>query len=329
MNPPPTILLQAKNLTKRFAPRGGAFSKKGEKIVAVNQVNFHIAGGESIGIVGESGCGKTTLGRILTGLVNPSEGRIEFEGENIFSLPRKRHLEIRKKMQIVFQDPMGSLNPRMRVGKAVVEPLIIHRLIEQGKTWKEAAAKAFAKVGLDESLVTRYPHELSGGQRQRVCIARALATKPSLLVADEPVASLDVSVQTQILSLFEKLFRESGRSLIMISHDVRVVQALCEKMIVMYLGRIVESGQTKKIIHSPQHPYTRLLIDSIPSLHPDSRHLLTREIPPAVRSNVGCPFVPRCDRAQAKCSSSFPPAIQGEKERKVHCFFPLGADQAV
>lgn len=322
---PPLALLKAKNLTKRFAPRGGAFSKKGDSIIAVNQVDFKIASGESIGIVGESGCGKTTLGRILVGLSEPSEGHVLFEEQNIFSLPHAQRSELRKKMQVVFQDPMGSLNPRMRVGKAVVEPLIVHHMIDSKKGWKKAATEAFSKVGLDESLVTRYPHELSGGQRQRVCIARALSTKPSLLVADEPVASLDISVQTQILSLFAKLFHKSDRSLIMISHDVRVVQALCEKMAVMYLGRIVESGPTKKVLRSPLHPYTRLLIDSVPSLHPKSRHLVGKEIPPSKKSYEGCPFYPRCDKAQEKCAATFPPEIQNPDGRKVHCFFPIEA----
>ena len=324
LSPPPDApLLEARSLTKRFASRGGFFSGKAAGVVAVDEVSLALHIGASVGIVGESGCGKTTLGRLLMGLTEPTKGQVVFEGKDLQALPVSELRSRRRRMQMVFQDPLASLNPRMRVGKAVVEPKIVHGLLASGTSWAQSAKESFSQVGLDGSLIDRFPHELSGGQRQRVCIARALSVDPSVLVADEPVASLDISIQTQILSLFADLFANDRRALVMISHDVRVVKALCRQIVVMYLGRIVERGPASTLFDSPCHPYTRLLVQSICALHPDQKHILGKKIPPPARPTRGCSFAPRCDRAQERCKKEVPPETQSSNDRSACCFFPL------
>lgn len=317
----PDPIITADNLRKVFKPRGGAFGGKGRPVVAVDDVSFSLDKGRTLGIVGESGCGKTTLGRMLTALERPTSGRVVFEGEDLFSLPSKNLSSRRAKLQIVFQDPMGSLNPRMRVGKAAIEPMVIHGMAKGD--WKDQADELFARVGLDESLVTRYPHELSGGQRQRVCIARAVATNPSLIIADEPVASLDISVQTQILTLFNDLYKASGMALIMISHDIRVIRAVCRDVMVLYLGRIVERGPSAEVLTRPMHPYTKLLIDSVPSLDPEQKSEAPESVERDDIPEQGCPFYPRCDHAQGKCKHESPKEMEFSDNRYGRCLYPI------
>ena len=316
-------VLQALSLSRHFAPRGGFFGRQGGRVVAVDDVTLFIQTGASLGIVGESGCGKTTLGRLLVGLIEPSAGQVLFEGESLGAMTPDALRRCRRRLQVVFQDPMASLNPRMRVGKAVVEPLVVHGLLAGSNGWRGAAQKAFGRVGLDAALIDRFPHELSGGQRQRVCIARALVLDPAVLVADEPVASLDISIQTQILSLFFELFRKRERALVMISHDVRVVKALCEHVVVMYLGRIVEQAPTENLFASPLHPYTRLLIDSVCALHPNRRHVVGSPVLPQGRPETGCAFAPRCPRVQDRCHREAPPEQPLPNDRRIRCHFPL------
>lgn len=319
----PTQILKTIDLTKVFKSRGGAFAKNAKPVVAVDKVSLEIEKGLAVGILGESGCGKTTLCRLLLALEKPSSGMVFFKGKNLGFLSREALQKLRRQIQVIFQDPQGSLNPRMKVGKAVVEPMIVHGLLPKGESWKDGAKKLFEMVGLAGSLITRFPHELSGGQRQRVCIARALATDPSLLIADEPVASLDISIQTQIISLFSKLFKTTERTLVLISHDVRVVKALCEKVLVMYMGRVVEQGSTMEVVEAPLHPYTRLLINSICSLDPENQNLSEEEIPQPPTPESGCPFWPRCDRKTEKCETTMPTTNEVIPGRYVKCFNPL------
>jgi len=313
-------LLKTIDLTKSYKSRGGAFAKNKKPILALERINIEIEKGLTVGILGESGCGKTTLGKLLLALESPTSGKVIFQNQDLASVSKADLQKKRQQLQVVFQDPQGSLNPRMRVGKAVVEPMIIHELLKEGESWIDGAKRLFELVGLSDSLINRFPHELSGGQRQRVCIARALATNPSLLIADEPVASLDVSIQTQIISLFSELFRNTERTLLLISHDVRVVKALCEQVLVMYMGRIVEQGPTDKVIKAPLHPYTKLLIDSICSLDPENKNLTGKQIPHPSVSESGCPFWPRCDKTTDKCRAEIPKTIEAISGRYVMCF---------
>jgi oligopeptide/dipeptide ABC transporter ATP-binding protein len=320
MTQPPVI--QAAQVSKNFSARGGFFTK-GEPVAAVREVSLCLSRGASFGVLGESGCGKSTLGRLLLGLVKPSSGIVEFEGEDLAGLSPKELRTRRRRMQLIFQDAMGSLNPRMRVGKAVIEPMQVHRLVSGDRGWKETAAELFDRVGLDGSLVTRFAHELSGGQRQRVCIARALASDPALLVADEPVASLDISVQTQILALLVELFGKTERALLMISHDVRVIRALCTEVAVMYLGRIVERAASEELFERPAHPYTKLLLESVPALHPDQRHIVKTAVPSFEIPDQGCDFAPRCPKADDQCRIETPAETESSTGRWVRCFHPM------
>lgn len=318
-----TPILIADSLTKEFSPRGGFFAKDRQSVRAVDKVNLTLLPNRSLGILGESGCGKSTFGRMLLALLRPTSGSVIFDGHDLFSLSAGRMKTVRKKMQLIFQDPMGSLNPRMRVGKAVAEPLIVHGLLNSGKDRQTMAREAFSRVGLSDSLIDRFPHELSGGQRQRVCIARAMITNPKLLVADEPVASLDISVQNQILALFEKLFTDPARSLILISHDMRVIKALCSAVMVMYLGKVVEEGPTNKVLQNPAHPYTAMLIKAICSLDPEKRSVIYNRIPPPARPGSGCPFWPRCDAATNLCKKTNPVLTPLSIGHHAACHFPI------
>lgn len=263
-----TPLVDVRNLVKDFPGSGGLF-RRGAAVRAVDEVSFTIAPGETFGLVGESGCGKTTTGRCLLRLIEPTSGEIRFKDLDVRALSSRELRRARRHFQIVFQDPYSSLNPRMRVGAIVEEPLVIHRI----GTRAERRAKVqslFELVGLDPLAIAKYPHEFSGGQRQRIGLARALALNPSLIIADEPVSALDVSVQAQVVNLLMELQERLKLTYLFIAHDLRLVEHICSRVAVMYLGRIVEMGETAKLFAAPQHPYTRALLSAIPVPDPDA-----------------------------------------------------------
>ncbi len=305
-------LLTAESITVEY-PVGAGLLGRGGSLRAVVDVDLTLAKGECHGLVGESGCGKSSLGRALLRLTDIAAGRIEFEGRDITHLSARALRPIRRRMQMIFQDPHASLNPRFTVAQAVAEPLIIHRLAPDRAARSRRVTQLLADVGLDEDLAGRYPHELSGGQRQRVGVARALAVDPAFIVADEPVSALDVSVQAQLLNLLEDLRSDRELAFLFISHDLRVVRHLCDRVSVMYLGRIVERAETTTLFESPQHPYTQALLRALPSLEPGAppSDRLAGEVPSPLDPPVGCPFHPRCpvtERPQA-CFET-PPGLE-------------------
>jgi len=255
-------LLEVRHLVKEFGRKGGLLRKPGI-VRAVNDVSFTIDEGETFGLVGESGSGKTTTGRCILRLIEPTSGEVRFKGEDVLAFSRSRMRAARREMQIVFQDPYSSLNPRMRVGKIVEEPLVIHRIGSRSER-QARVAELFQLVGLDPEQLSRYPHQFSGGQRQRIGLARALALNPSLIIADEPVSALDVSVQAQVVNLLMDLQQQLKLTYLFIAHDLRLVQHICNRVAVMYLGRIVEMGPTDRLFAAPAHPYTRALLSAIP-----------------------------------------------------------------
>jgi peptide/nickel transport system ATP-binding protein len=261
-------LVEVAHLVKHFA-RGGGLFRKGTRVAAVDDVSFAIEQGETFGLVGESGSGKTTTGRCMLRLIEPSSGEVRFRGENVLAFSRARMRAARRDMQIVFQDPYSSLNPRMRARQIVEEPLIIHRLGNR-EARRRRVEELFRLVGLDPQHLERYPHEFSGGQRQRIGLARALALEPSFLILDEPVSALDVSVQAQVVNLLMDLQQQLKLTYLFIAHDLRLVEHICSRVAVMYLGKIVERGPTEALFAAPRHPYTRALLSAIPVLDPDA-----------------------------------------------------------
>jgi ABC-type oligopeptide transport system ATPase subunit len=261
-------LVEVSHLVKHFVRDAGWF-RAGTLVRAVDDISFTIDEGETFGLVGESGSGKTTAGRCILRLIEPTSGTVRFRGENVLELPRRRLREMRRQMQIVFQDPYSSLNPRMRARQIVEEPLIIHRLGDR-QARRARVAELFHLVGLDTAHLSRYPHEFSGGQRQRIGLARALALRPGFLVLDEPVSALDVSVQAQVVNLLMDLQQQFSLTYLFIAHDLRLVEHVCSRVAVMYLGKIVELGPTASLFASPQHPYTRALLSAIPVPDPDA-----------------------------------------------------------
>ena len=264
----PSPLLEVRNLVKEFTRRQGLF-QKASVVRAVDRVSFSIDEGETFGLVGESGSGKTTTGRCILRLIEPSSGEVRFKGEDVLAFSRTRMRQARKDMQIVFQDPYSSLNPRMRVGDIVEEPLVIHKTGPRAER-RARVGELFELVGLDPSQLSRYPHQFSGGQRQRIGLARALALHPSLVIADEPVSALDVSVQAQVINLLMDLQDRLKLTYLFIAHDLRLVRHICSRVAVMYLGRIVEMGPTERLFEAPAHPYTRALLSAIPVPDPDA-----------------------------------------------------------
>jgi oligopeptide/dipeptide ABC transporter ATP-binding protein len=301
-----SALLEVQGLVKRF-PAGGPFWRR-RQVHAVTGVDLTIERAQTLGLVGESGSGKTTVGRCILGLHRPDEGQVRFDGRDVASLRGAALAEFRRRVQPVFQDPYGSLDPRWTVGRSVQESLEAHR-IGSVQDRRERVAELFATVGLDPALAERHPRNLSGGQRQRVGIAAALASEPELIVADEPVSALDVSVQAQIINLLQRLGRELGLAVLFISHDLGVIEHISSGVAVLYLGRVVETGPTATIMLSPQHPYTRALVDAIPLPDPARRlrHVpLAGEIPSPVDPPTGCAFHPRCPLAEASCRVQVP-----------------------
>jgi len=301
-------MLSVINLKKYFPIRGGLLSRTRAHVQAVDGVSFRIAEGETLGLVGESGCGKTTTGRALLRLVEPTAGRVIFHGQDVLASRGGRLRELRRHMQIVFQDPYGSLNPRMTVRGIVEEGLIVHRLGNRRQRLAQVQ-ETLQRVGLDPSYLDRYPHEFSGGQRQRIGIARALALKPRFLVLDEPISALDVSIQSQIINLLVRLREEMRLTYLFISHDLSVVQYISDRVAVMYLGQIVETAPSEELYAHALHPYTQALLSAIPTLDPVkrlSRIVLPGDVPSPVNSPPGCRFHPRCPWAKEVCRRQAP-----------------------
>jgi oligopeptide/dipeptide ABC transporter ATP-binding protein len=292
---PGSSLLEVRDLVKHYQA-GGLFAGREPPVRAVAGVSFDVGRGETLGLVGESGCGKSSVGRTVLRLQEPTAGRATFDGTHVFGLDRVGLRRLRRRMQIIFQDPYGSLNPRMTIGAAVAEGIEIHRLATGAEVGRRVAA-LLEEVGLDPSYTRRYPHEFSGGQRQRVGIARALAVEPSFIVCDEPVSALDVSVQAQVLNLLADLQRERGLSYLFIAHDLAVVRQIAHRVAVMYLGRIVETGATEALLSAPRHPYTVALLSAVPEPDPSlrrSRVVLPGDPPSPSHPPSGCPFHTRC-----------------------------------
>jgi oligopeptide/dipeptide ABC transporter ATP-binding protein len=320
-------LLAVDALFKYFPLRrslaAGLMGRPQRRVQAAHGVSFSIQAGESFGLVGESGCGKTTLGRMVLGLLPPDDGAIRFDGQDITRTDPAERRALRRQMQMVFQDPYSSLNPRIRIGSAIAEPIRLHGIVPRGEVAAEVD-RLLHRVGLPASAALRYPSELSGGQRQRVGIARALSVRPRLLVADEAVSGLDVSVRAQVLNLLGDLRRELGLALMFISHDLGVIEYLCETVAVMYLGTMVESGPTAAVFARPAHPYTRALIAAVPRADPTAVRSeetpLAGEPPSPVEPPSGCPFRTRCPEAQAICETP-PPRVNLPGGRWAACHF--------
>lgn len=323
------ILLEVKDLKKYFPIKGGILSRTVAHVMAVDGVSFNLRRGETLGLVGESGCGKTTAGRAMLRLIEPTSGHVIFEGIDIVKLKKKELRPLRRQMQIIFQDPFASLNPRMTVGSIVGEPLEIHR-IARGKRKEEMVAELLLKVGLSPDHMSRYPHEFSGGQRQRIGIARAIALKPKLVIGDEPVSSLDVSIQAQIINLLQDLQQEFALSYIVIAHNLSVIKHMCDRIAVMYLGKIVEIGATDEVVNHPKHPYTEALLSAVPVPDPrfkKERIILKGDVPSPIEPPPGCPFHPRCRYAQGKCKVDIPKLRELRPDHFASCHFPVGGDE--
>ena len=303
-----TPLLEVKHLKKYFPIKGGVFSKTIGYVYAVDDVNFTIAKGETLGLVGESGCGKSTTGRSILRLIEPTDGEVYFEGQDVIKLEKGSMRALRREMQIIFQDPYASLNPRMTIGSIIGEPLEIHK-IARGSEKEERVASLLQKVGLRAEDMRKYPHEFSGGQRQRIGIARALALNPKLIVCDEPVSALDVSIQAQVINLLGDLQVEFGLSYLFIAHNLNVVEHISNRVAVMYLGQIVELASDAELYNNPQHPYTEALLSAVPIPDPTvkkKRIILEGDVPSPINPPKGCHFHTRCMYKEKICEEVEP-----------------------
>ena len=315
-------LLEIDKLKVYFPIRKGLLDRAKECVRAVDGVSFSIEAGERVGLVGESGCGKTTLSRAVVQLIKPTSGRIIFEGEDIANLSEAALRVRRRRFQMIFQDPYSSLNPRLTVLDLIGEALDIHSLVSDAAARRERVEGLLKSVGLDPSHAARYPHEFSGGQRQRIGIARALAVEPRLIVCDEPVSALDVSVQAQIINLLKDLQQELGVAYLFVAHDLAVVEHISHRILVMYLGRIVEAGEAKNLCRSPKHPYTQALLSAVPVVDSESKRpriFLGGDVPSPIHPPSGCPFHPRCPIAEARCKTEVPLLRDVESDRAVAC----------
>jgi oligopeptide/dipeptide ABC transporter ATP-binding protein len=315
-------LVEIKELKKYFYQGGGPFKKK-EAIKAVDNVSFYIKRKEILGLVGESGCGKTTCGKLILKIINPTGGSIFFDGHDITYLKQKQMAEFRKKMMIIYQDPYGSLDPRMTIGNAIAEPMEVHKLVSTKEEKENKIVELMEKVGLTPDQINRYPHEFSGGQRQRIGIARALATNPIFIVADEPVSALDVSIQAQIINLLKDLQKDFGLTLLFITHDLSVIKHTSDRIAVMYAGKLVELASKQDLFREPLHPYTRALLSAIPIPDPERQTQyipLSGEVPSLIRPPPGCRFHPRCVLGTRECSKVEPELREVKKDHFVSCF---------
>ncbi|MEW2400396.1 oligopeptide/dipeptide ABC transporter ATP-binding protein [Streptomyces sp. NPDC046862] len=335
--PDDDVLLRASDVAKYYPVRTDTLTwnwgrnRPGRVLRAVDGVSLEVRRGETLGVVGESGCGKSTLGRCLVRLTELTSGRVEFDGRDITTLSARRLRPVRPGMQLVFQDPQASLNPRRRAGDIVAEPLLVHRYGDAAAT-RRRVAELFDVVGLASAHLDRYPHEFSGGQRQRIGIARALATDPKLIVADEPVSALDVSIQAQVLNLFADLQDEFGLTYVFIAHDLGVVRHVSDRIAVMYLGEIVELAETEALYAAPDHPYTEALMSAVPDIDDDpdgpgterrERIVLTGDVPNPVAKPAGCAFHTRCPYARERCAVERPRLTETSPGRHTACHYPL------
>ena len=315
-------LLEVHNLKVYFPVKHGVFSRVRAHVKAVDDVSLHLAPGETLGLVGESGCGKTTLGRAIIRLLEPTAGRVLFEGEDISQLRGEALRSRRRKFQMIFQDPYSSLNPRLTVSQIIGEAIDIHRLADSAAARRARISDLLRAVGLDPAYHERYPHEFSGGQRQRIGIARALAVEPKLIVCDEPVSALDVSVQAQIVNLLMDLQQQHGLAYLFIAHDLAVVEHISHRIMVMYLGRVVEMAESKQLVRAPRHPYTKALLSAVPVVDPDSKRqriMLPGDVPSPIAPPPGCTFHPRCPVKEARCEQEIPALREVEPGHWVSC----------
>lgn len=320
------VLLQVQDLYKWFPIKGGLLGRTRDFVKAVDGATLSVEKGETLGVVGESGCGKTTLGRTVLKLTEPTKGRILFDGQDITRLKGRKARPLRRRMQIVFQDPYASLDPRQTVRSALTEPIRTHGLARGRADAERMVSELISKVGLNPDHLSRYPHEFSGGQRQRIAVARALAVSPDFIVLDEPTSSLDVSVQSQILNLLKALQANLGLTYMFISHNLAVVRQVCHRIAVMYLGRVVETAETEALFESPKHPYTRALLSSVPIPDPSKRTelaVLEGDVPSPVNIPPGCRFGPRCEFATRNCAKVSPPTKEVRPGQSIECLYDI------
>jgi len=318
------VLLETRDLTKEYPLKNNFGIRKKEVVHAVSGVSLKIYEGETLSLVGESGCGKSTLGRMVMRLIEPTRGGIIFEGQDITGYSQKQMNQVYRKLQMIFQDPYASLNPRMKVRQLIGEPLVTHKVCKSREETDKRVEELMRMVGIRPELIDRYPHQFSGGQRQRIGIARALALNPRLIVCDEPVSALDVSIQSQILNLLKDLQQEFKLTYLFISHDLGVVHYISDRICVMFLGKVCEIGETEEIYQNPLHPYTKFLLQAVPGMDPEKRqkreNILTGEIPSAVDPPSGCRFRTRCPYAKEVCRER-EPELKSFGDRKVACHF--------